>query len=203
MKRAKTTLQGAINLLAERTHDNKKNLSEKDKQRRNQVVDLYGVDLSRNSKPSSLGGEETIFYVSVSSDLVYYERFQFKIYIEDSQANTFSLYCRANVETEDGEFEPQNINLTPYLVEQQDGEWINGDNGGNAWPNNSDVVDENADEPPNAYDILDVASVLYAEGKDNIADAILRPGFKKFILKGNGSFFGAMILYLKYSHLNR
>lgn len=199
MKRVETTLQGAINLLAERTHDNKKNLSEKDKQRRNQVVDLYGVDLSRNSNDDN----EVIFYVSVSSDLVYYERFQFKIYIDGSTGSSFELFCRTRVLNDEDEYETRNINLTPYLIEQQDGEWIDGDNNGDAYPNNSDVVDESPDEPPNAYDMLDVASVMYAEGNNNEAEALLRPEFKKFILKSNGSFFGAMILYLKYSHLNR
>lgn len=195
----RNNLQSALNILAERTHDSKKNLSEKDKQRRNQVVDLFGVDLSRQSNSDN----EAILYVSVSSDLVYYERFQFKIYIDDTSATDFQILARIKVEKSEDEYEWENFDLTPYLQEQQDGDWINGDNDGDAWPNNSDIVDADPDEPPNAYDILDVASTLEAEGKQNYADALLRPGFRRFIVKANSSFFAAMILYLKYSHLNR
>lgn len=199
------TTQRQLNILAERAHDNKKNLSEKDKQRRNQVVDLFGVDLSRNSQVKD-GDNIATLYVSVSSDLVYYERFQFKIYIDDTTATDFQIIAVAKVEQQDGEYEEQEIDLTDYLTEQQDGNWIDGDNNGKAWPNNSDIVESSPDEPPNAYDILDVAGVMYATDDPETmaqADALLRPGFKKFLIKGNAPFFAAMILYLKYSHLNR
>ncbi len=206
----RNNLQSVLNIISEKTYENKKNLSEKDKQRRNQVVDLFGIDISRQSKPSrhASGKDEATLYVSVSSDLVYYERFQFKIYIEDTTAQNFQIIARANVESSTGDYEPQEIDLTPYLKAQQDGEWIDGENWDNqnynmAWPNNSDVVQATPEEPPNAYDILDVASTMYAEGKNEEADALLRPGLKQFFVRAESGFYAAMILYLKYSHLNR
>lgn len=201
----RNNLQSVLNVLSERTYENKKNISEKDKQRRNQVVDLFGIDLSRISSPSKkeAGKEDAVLYVSVSSDLIYYERFQFKIYIDDTTATDFQIIAWIKVEKSADEYEWEEFDLTPYLIEQEDGEWIDGENGGNAWPNNSDIVDTDPDEPPNAYDVLDVASTLEAEGKREYAEALLRPGFRKFYVRANGSFFAAMILYLKYSHLNR
>lgn len=200
----RNTLQSALNVLSERTYYSKRNLAEKDRQRRNQVVDLFGIDLSRISSASKreTGKQDAILYVSVSSDLVYYERFQFKIYIDDTTAENFQILARIRVEQSDDEYEWEDFDLTPYLREQQDGEWITGESD-TAFPNNSDVVDADPDEPPNAYDILDVASTLEAQGKQNIAEALLRPGFKQFIVRAESSFFAAMILYLKYSHLNR
>ena len=124
----RNTLQSALNVLSERTYDSKRNLSEKDKQRRNQVVDLFGIDISRLSSPSrhEADKQEATLYVSVSSDLIYYERFQFKMYIEDTTAKNFKIIVRANVEVSEDEYEAQEIDITPYLKEQQDNEWIDG-----------------------------------------------------------------------------
>lgn len=202
----KMTQQKQLNILAERTHDLKKNISEKDKQRRNQPVDLYGVDISRQSS-----GGEAIYYVSISNDLVYFERFQFKIYIEGASTLTnFKIFIETRVKDTDGKYRMKSIDLTPYLKAQTedpddpDAKWIDGDNGGVAWPNNEPIEEEKDDDSAgNSYDILEVASMMYAEGKDNIADAIVKPEFKKFKFTANQDFFGAMILYLKYSHLNR
>lgn len=205
----KWTTQKQLNVLAERTHELKKNISEKDKQRRNQVVDLFGVDIARQS-----GGDgKARYYVSISADLVYYMRFQFKVYIETpvehSKLNNFKIIIKNARVEQDGMYVKQDIDLTPYLKAQitnDDGtmeEWIDGDNDYKAWPNNNIPDEEVSSSPANAYDILEVASMMYAEGKPELAEAVIRPEFKTFQFEADGEFFGAMILYLKYSHLGR
>lgn len=200
------TGQKQLNILAERTHDLKKNMFEKDNQRRNQPVDLFGVDISRQSTNG-----EALYYVSISSDLVYYERFQFKIYIESAKTLTnFKIFVRSRVRGEDGKYRWEDIDITPYLKAQTEdpddpkARWIDGDNDGIAWPNNDPVDEESEDDTAgNSYDILEVVSMMHAEGKYDLADAVGRAEFKRFIFRADQDFFGAMILYLKYSHLNR
>lgn len=69
----------AINVLAERTYDNTRDISQKNKQRRTKVVDLYGIEYTRQGAGS---GSPATFYISVSPDLVYYQRFQFKLILQ-------------------------------------------------------------------------------------------------------------------------
>lgn len=202
----KLTRQKQLNILAERTHDLKKNVSEKDKQRRNQVVDLFGMDISRYSNENN----ETLMYVSVSADLIYYMRFQFKVYIETTHTlNNFKIYVVSKVEQPDGTYVKERIDITPYLQAQitdDDGtplQWINGDNDGKAWPNNRTVDEDDPDATGNAYDLLEVASMMRAEGETEKAAAIERAEFKTIVMKADNDFFAAMILYLKYSHLGR
>ena len=203
------TQQKQLNILAERTHDLKKNMSEKDKQRRNQVVDLFGVEISRQSGSDN----KARYYVSVSSDLTYYMRFQFKVYIETpihgTKLNNFKIILKGRVEQDDGTYVKQDIDLTPYLKAQitnDEGEqmgWIDGDNDYKAYPNNNIPDEEVTNAPANAYDLLEVASMMYAEGNDRLAEAVIRPEFKTFNFEADSEFFGAMILYLKYEHLGR
>ena len=199
------TSQKQLNILAERTYDLKQNLSEKDKQRRNQVVDLYGVDISRDSNSRN----EAVMYVSVSFDLIYYMRFQFKVYIETDSATQFQILVRSKVYNEDTEkYQLKNIDITPYLIAQQDGEWIDGERKDSAgytlaWPSNGLPEDEDSDSPPNAYDVLEVIDMMRAEGKEYEAQALERAEYKPFIIKANAPFFAAMSLYLKYSHVGR
>lgn len=63
--------------LSEQTSINKRKIRQGELQRRNQVVDLYGVEYTRQGDSST----PATFFVSVSPDLVYYERFEFKLVI--------------------------------------------------------------------------------------------------------------------------
>lgn len=47
-------------------------------QRRNQVVDVYGMEFTRQGDTNN----PATFYISISQDLIYYERFEFKIIIQ-------------------------------------------------------------------------------------------------------------------------
>lgn len=72
------TIDEALNRIAERAYANKQDIRQQNVLRRNQVVDLYGVEYTRqgdNNNPAS-------FYISISPDLVYLERFEFKLIIQ-------------------------------------------------------------------------------------------------------------------------
>lgn len=73
-----TSYGDVLEALAERTVDNRHQLSQSKQQRRTNFVDLYGI-------PFVAQGDAThpaTFYISVSPDLVYFERFAFKFVIQ-------------------------------------------------------------------------------------------------------------------------
>lgn len=91
------------------------------------------------------------------------------------------------------------IDITAYLMEQQDGDWIDmtGATGERVFPNKgvTDLED--------FYDLLGVASMMYAEGNDDDAKALLKPEFKKVEIVSDAPFGVDAYLYTKLSHLNR
>lgn len=72
------TIDEALNRIAERAYDNKQDIRQQNVLRRNQVVDLYGVEYTRQGD----GNNPASFYISISPDLVYLERFEFKLIIQ-------------------------------------------------------------------------------------------------------------------------
>lgn len=95
------------------------------------------------------------------------------------------------------------VDITDYLKEQHDVDpndpLFDMSDGSieKAFPNNdlSDLAD--------FYDILDVASVLIAEGNDEDAEKLLRPEFKKVEIRSDAPFGVDAYLYMKFSMLNR
>lgn len=83
----------AINILAERTYDNTQDISQKNKQRRTKVVDLYGIEYTRQGAGQN---QPATFYISVSPDLVYYQRFQFKLIIQPFETTISSNGIQAS-----------------------------------------------------------------------------------------------------------
>lgn len=71
------TYDEIINRIAERTYDNTRQLRKGINQRRNGMEDLYGVEFTHNGDAN----HPATFYISVSPDLVYYERFAMKFII--------------------------------------------------------------------------------------------------------------------------
>ena len=72
------TFENAITKLAERLSDQREAKRNVSLQRRNQVVDIYGMEFTRQGDE----GKPATFYISISPDLIYFERFEFKIIIE-------------------------------------------------------------------------------------------------------------------------
>lgn len=224
------TYEQAMNMLFERTADNRKQLQKQIKQRRNGMEDLYGVMFSANGDADSPAS----FYISLSPDYVYLERFAFKlvikpfattvkgatssatVQIEDTslsvsddkvspnphnhtaKAHTHNIIdgmAFVNTTSEDWEVWIDGVDITDYLIEQHDGYWIDGEG---VYPTN-DLDDEQAD----FYDILDVASLMTADGNETDREKLLRRGFKKVEIKSDAPFAVDAYLYVKYSHMNR
>lgn len=70
--------ENAIVKLAKNVSDLKKKNHYDSFQRRNQVVDIYGMEFTRQGDTNN----HATFYISISQDLIYYERFEFKIIIQ-------------------------------------------------------------------------------------------------------------------------
>lgn len=85
--------------VAEKTYHNSKKISQNDRQRRDEFVDLYGIEFSRNGS----SGSPAVFHVSVSGDAAYMERFQFKIEIEAFQSTAGSETTATSVK-EDADY---------------------------------------------------------------------------------------------------
>ena len=86
------------------------------------------------------------------------------------------------------------VDITAELIEQHDGDWIDGEG---IFPNNrlEDVED--------FYDILDVASLLDAQGRTADREKILYPRFKKVEIVSDAPFGCDAYLYMKYSNISR
>lgn len=170
------TYADALDKVAQVTKNSRDELRKSRLQRRTEYTDLFGIPFYAESNENN----EARFYVSVSPDLVYFMRFQFKLYVQELQAS------------DDGDFEIKmnGVDITDYLIEQEDGEWIDGEG---LYPTNQ-IEDET-----DFYDLLDVATVLYNEGKTDDAEKILKPGFKTMVISASSPFKVTMYLYAKYS----
>ena len=196
------TLDQYLNSIAEKTLDNSRQLKRDVHQRRNGMEDLYGVCFSAHATEPKSGRYTARFYVSLSPDYVYLHRFAFKFVIMPSitegEDPSEGRDWRVTIGTKkvNGVYVP--VDVTDYLKEQQDippedplfeGEGV--------YPSNK------LDDREDFYDILDVVSVMYAEGEDDSAEAIIKPIFKPVEISSVKPFSVDAYLYLKYSNTNR
>lgn len=223
------TYEEVLNRLAERTSDNTRQLRRSVQQRRNGMEDLYGVMFSAD------GDDEhpATFYVSLSPDLVYLQRFAFKFVIKPFATTVKGGTGSATVVVDNTSLLVNNnviepnphthltlphthnmvsgktfidttsdywrvridgIDITAELIEQHNGAWISGEG---IYPTNRL---ENLED---FYDILDVASMLKAQGRTTEMKQILSPNFKKVEIISDAPFAVDAYLYMKFSHLNR
>lgn len=179
MKR-RITYEEALNRIAERTSDNIRELRKTRLQRRTEFTDLYGVPFYAESNNNKVE-----FYISISPDLVYMMRLQFKLQISGTTSDEFTIKV-------DG------VDVTDYLIAQHSGEWIDGSG---LYP--TDELEEQTD----FYDLMAVATDIYNEGNDEEqtqkANKIMKPGFKRVVIESDSSFSATMYLYTKYSNLGR
>lgn len=230
------TTEEALERVAQRTVDNTVDIRQKNKQRRHKVEDLYGVEYTRLGD----SGAPARFYISISLDMVYIERFEFKLIIQPFVSTAGSGTSAAVVSVNDTRLEVEEalaeenephshgiepnphrhstephthnivagitliettasdflisiegIDVTPYLMAQYGGEWIDGQG---VYP--SLEIGRN-------YDILEVACDLEAEGRHEDADKLVSPGYKSVEISSGAPFQVTLVNYLKYSHLNR
>lgn len=177
-------------MLSEKVVDNSQQLKKSVHQRRNGMEDLYGVCFSAHAtEADSSGRYNAKFYVSLSPDYVYLHRFAFKLVIMPSIVED-----EDPSEGRDWKMSIAGRDITAYLKEQQDGDWIEGEG---IYPNNK------LEHKEDFYDILDVVSVMYAEGNEDDANAIISPYFKPVVISSKKPFSIDAYLYVKYSVVNR
>lgn len=200
------TPQRAINILAENMSTIKQNQRQDLLQRRNQVVDMYGIEYYRqgdSTTPATIG-------ISLSQDYIYLERFEFKLIISDFTSSISSM-TPVTLQLQDGSITPnphdhviqagltsspttarnyriylEDVDLTPYFMAQHNMQWING-NG--IYP---------ADNLSN-YDVLSACKYL----KDSEVQKILSAGYRHISITADAPFNVTLVNYLKYSHVNR
>lgn len=219
------TLNEVLEKLAGSTAANRKRIETGLKQRRNQAMDLQGVEYTRQGG----SGAPATFYLSISPDMVYMERFEFKLIIQPFVSSSGIGTSVTEVEVEevdlsitsankitpnphthkilkhshqlsggiattpttatDFRMAVEGIDITPYLMAQHG--WVNGEG---VYP----ALDVNRN-----YDILEVASDMCAEGKHADADKLVKAGYKRVQIFSEDLFSATLVLYQKYSHMNR
>lgn len=218
----KMSLDSAIQRLAERTTDRTRNDRQDQLQRRNQVVDLYGIEYTRQGDTNT----PATFYISVSPDLVYYERFEFKIIVQPFampiggngatgsttvQINNTSLTTNGSTITPN----PHNHTSNPHNHSLDAGVTLFTSSFSNFqvfiedinittylqmqfpnWINGEGVYPTTGTEN---YDLLKAIGLMpsWQQG------ILLAPGYKKVEFRANGVYNATLVNYLKYSHVNR
>lgn len=215
-----------LELVAEKTYHNSKKLSQNDRQRRDEFVDLYGIEFARNSDSRN----RATFRVSVSGDAAYLERFQFKIDIEGFQSTAGSETSETSVkevaDSVSGDTLILRDTLTPNphkhtivpgtaTIPAPTANWkvyCEGiditaylmaqcaEHGWN-WFSGEGVYPSTDLEQ--SFDLLEVACDMKAAGDEANANKILKQGWKPIALTADAPFFATMVLYLKYQHMNR
>ncbi|WP_245186805.1 hypothetical protein [Enterococcus larvae] len=219
----KMTYDSALNRLAERVADRTEENRQSQLQRRNQVVDIYGMEFTRQGDTN----HPAAFYISVSPDIIYYERFEFKIIVQsfampiagngmtksaDVIVNDTSLGINGTVVTPN----PHEHTTVPHshsleagisLVTSEVSDF-------EIWIEDIDITPYLKLQYPGTwidgegvfpsadfsnYDLLKAVGYMPAWQKG----VILAPGYKKVELKGTGIFNATLVNYLKYSHVNR
>lgn len=219
-------LPTAIERTAEKTYQNSKAIKQGKRQRRDEFVDLYGIEFSRNGSQNA----PAIFHVSVSGDAAYMERFQFKIVIESFQSTAGAETSAVSLAQNPDYVSGSNLTLTDTITPNPHKHDIVAgmstipvttsnftikcegidvtpyllaqcnENGWN-WFNGEGVYPST--ELEQSFDMMEVASDLRLEGRVDDADLILRQGWKPITLEADEPFYATMVLYLKYQHMNR
>lgn len=215
-----------VERVAEKTYQNSKKLSQNDRQRRDEFVDLYGIEFSRNGSQNA----PAIFHVSVSGDAAYLERFQFKIVIEAFQSTAGAETSATSIKQTPDYVTGSNLTLTDTVTPNPhkhtivpgmasipvttsnftiNCEGINitpylmaqcVEHGWN-WFNGEGVYP--SEDLEQSFDLMEVACDMQAEGNTANASKILRQGWKPITLSADAPFYATMVLYLKYQHMNR
>lgn len=216
--------QRIITRILEQLTDRKLDSRQEQLQRRNQVVDVYGMEFTRQGDTE----HPATFYVSVSPDLVYYERFEFKIIIQPFampiggggatglstvRVNETSLSTNGNSitpnphgHTTDEHNHSLEAGVSLFTSNVSDFEiWIEDidvtpylKTQFDGWIDGEGIFPKSLNMLSN-YDILKAVGFMPAWQKG----AILQPGYKKIELKAKGLFNATLVNYLKYSHVNR
>ena len=217
------SIDGALGVLAERTADIAKDGRQAGRQRRNQVVDIFGMEFTRQGDTNN----PAVFYVSVSPDLIYYERFEFKLIISSfamplagsGSTDQATVAINAQNLTTTGTSispnphghttQPHRHSVVPGVSISQSHVsnaeiWIEGvnvtqylkDQHGGAWINGEGIF------PGGGFINYDILGIIGKMPKWQ-QGLVLKPGYKPVEIRADGIFNVTLVNYLKYSHVNR
>lgn len=215
----------AIERVAARTSKNSQDIAQKNKQRRYSVVDIYGTEFTRLGDVNA----PARFYISVSPDIVYFHRFEFKLNIQPFTTTVSGGTDAVAVTVDDTSLEIQNNQITPnphkHTTVAHTHNIVSGITPTPVTATIFGVKVEGIDITPylaaqyndwidgegvwpnldieNDYDLLQVANDLKAEHRDADAAKLTKAGYKSVEITANGPFQVTLVLYLKYDHLNR
>lgn len=188
----------ALERIAERTVENRQYMKRILSQRRNTPTNIYGIPFE-----SEVTSAKTFkCHLSILPNLEYFTRFQFKLYISNVQGTidpeqfTFEMGDPSIYNEETQQEEKRIVDLTPYLIEQQN-EWVDGE----GWFPSISFGDD--DEAGDYYDVLDACGLIYAQGDIVDYNAILSPGNKEIIISSNVACDVSFIPYIDYTTVNR
>lgn len=215
----------AIEIVAARTSRNTQDIAQKNKQRRYSVVDSNGMEFTRLGDVNA----PARFYISVSPDMVYYHRFEFKLIISPFTTTVSGGTDAVVVAIDDTSLEIQNDQITPnphkHTTQAHTHNIVTGITPTPVTATVFGVKVEGIDITPylaaqyndwisgegiwpyidieKDYDLLQVANDLKAEGRYADAAKLMKAGYKAVEVTANGPFQVTLVLYLKYDHLNR
>ncbi len=222
------TLEEAIRVLSERTYDNTKDIKQSNRQRRDIPVDLYGVEYTRQGD----GGAPATFYISITPDMIYLERFEFKLIVQP-----FASYSNG-IETAEVQVDGTSLSVTEnwqghtvtpnphsHTTQAHTHNLTSGITLTHTTASDFRISIEGIDITPylmaqygawingegvypsldinENYDILEVACDMMAEGRESDANKLTRAGYKQIQITSNAPFQVTLVNYLKLSHLNR
>lgn len=199
----------ALNILSENVYDLKRKQKRANLQRRNGNVDIYGYEFYRQGDVNA----PAEFGISISQDLVYFERFEFKLIIQpflssvsgagmspvdlritggnqitpNPHTHALTAGISSTASASSGyRIEIEGIDLTAHFMAQFNGEWIHGEG---IYPR---------DDLSN-YDVLKACGFLSKDDRHKILSA----GYKKIRIYADSPFNVTLVNYLKYSHRGR
>ena len=156
-------------------------------------IDETSLAISGGSGSKVLSGTSTLDDMAVGS--ITPNPHNHKLEVETISGNASYGIKHINTTSANWRVEIHGIDITDYLIEQHDGDWIEGEG---IYPTRKLLEDQE-----DFYDILDVACMLNAEGRTEDRDKLLKPEFKKVQVFSDAPFSLTAFLYLKYSHVNR
>lgn len=216
------TYDSAIRQVAGRLHDRTRDGRQEQLQRRNKVVDIFGMEYTRQGDTN----HPATFYISVSPDLIYYERFEFKIIVQPfaipvsgggTTSNSAVSLNGTGLSIDGGDISPNPHGHTSephnHAVHPGISLFQSSVDNFSVWVEGLDITDylkmqyggwiDGEGVFPGAgmenYDILKAAGYMPGWQKG----IVLSPGYKKVELKAEGVFNVTLVNYLKYSHVNR
>lgn len=219
------TQEEAIEKLSQVALANTKDRRKKNRQRRNQVTELYGIPyiaVGDNGAPASV-------HIPVSPSMIYYERFSFKIQIKPFTSTVQGGTGAATVDVNDTSLSVSGSSITPnphdHSTSPHSHNLISGVSISHTTASDFRVYLEGIDITPylmaqygtwisgegiypsdtieRDYDILEVISDLKAEGRDAEADRLARAGWKPLEITSSSPFAAEIDLWLRYSNANK